>query len=100
MLCEYSNLGIAYKDSDFTVVITIVCWPKHNFFGAEIHLGSGVMKALLFFHRPSLLKCCFNFHWHYSSGKAQEDSDNTAMIAVARQNCGCYINYFSSFWLC
>ena len=105
VLCEYSNLGMAYKDSDFTVVITVICWLKRNF-GAEGHLGSGVMRALWFFHRPLLLKCCFNFHWHYSSGKAQEDSDNTAMIAVACAlthtcqnslwwwNCGCCINFF------
>jgi len=56
MLCEYSNLGIAYKDSDFTVVITIVCWPKHN---------SLVLKFTLVVELWELY--CFSIDHHCSS---------------------------------
>ena len=32
---------MSYKD--YTIVITLVCWPKRMIFGAETHLSGGVM---------------------------------------------------------
>ena len=103
VLCEYSNLGMAYKDSDFTVVITVICWLKRNF-GAEGHLGSGVMRALWFFHRPLLLKCCFNFHCITALERPKRilttlpwlllHVSHTCQNSLWWWNCGCCINLF------
>jgi len=34
--------------SDYTIVIALVCWCKPVIFGAETHLGGGVMGAFVF----------------------------------------------------
>ena len=47
---------MSYKDTDYTIMITLVCWPKWMNSGAETHLAGGVMSAFVS-HRPPLLEC-------------------------------------------
>ena len=47
---------MSYKDTDYTIMITLVCWPKWMNSGAETHLAGGVMSAFVS-HRPLLLEC-------------------------------------------
>jgi len=42
----FDYFGMSYKDSDYTIVIALVCWHKCMNFGAETHLGGGVMSLL------------------------------------------------------
>ena len=41
-------ITMSYKDSDYTIVIALMYRPKHIIFGAETHLGGGVMSAFIF----------------------------------------------------
>jgi len=41
----FDYFGMSYKDFDYTIVIALVCWHKCMNFGAEIHLGGGVMST-------------------------------------------------------
>jgi len=44
----FEYLAMAYEDSDYTTVITVVPKPNRIFFVAETHLGPGVMSAFVF----------------------------------------------------
>jgi len=43
----FDYLAMPYKDSDYTIVIALVCWPKRMNFGAETHLGGGGMSTFV-----------------------------------------------------
>jgi len=48
----FDYLAMSCKDSDYIIMIALMCWPKCMNFGAETHLGGGVMSAFVF---PSTL---------------------------------------------
>ena len=43
----FNNSAMAYKDSDYTEVITITRWPK-RYFWSWTHLGAEFMSAFVF----------------------------------------------------
>ena len=44
----FDYLATSHKDSHYTIMITLVCWSKCMNFGAETHLGVGVMSTFVF----------------------------------------------------
>ena len=60
-------LAMSYKDSDYTLMINIVCWPKRINFGVETHLDGGVMSTFVFPLTTIAQVTHFNVFWQYSS---------------------------------
>ena len=46
----FDYLEMAYKDSDYVIMIALVHWPKHMILGAETHLGGSYER---FCHIPT-----------------------------------------------
>jgi len=61
MMFDY--FGMSYKDSDYTIVITLVCWDKCMNFGAETRLGGGVMSTSVFPSTAIAQAPHFDVHW-------------------------------------
>ena len=65
---------MAYKDSVYTIVIAVMCWPKHT------HLGAGMLWS---FRWLPLRKCSLRLSLAVQlSGKPHEVSDHTAIITI------------------
>ena len=63
----FDYLAMSYKDFDYTIVIAVVCWPKRMNFGAETHLGGGVMSPFCLPVDRYCSSAHFDIHWQYSS---------------------------------
>ena len=75
------DLAMAYKDSDYTIVIAVICWPKCVFSVLNLTLVLE-LQVYLSSHRPPLLKRSLPLSLAVQlSGKAHEDSDYTALNA-------------------
>ena len=78
----FGYLAMSYKDSDYTVVIALVCWPKRmNFLVLKLTLGCRIMSAFVFPSTAIARAPRFNIILLIVqlSGKAHKDS---AMIAI------------------
>jgi len=74
---------MAYKYSDYTVVINFMHCPKHDF-GAETHLDGGGTSTLSSHLQPLLMRMLGLSLTLAAqlSGESHKNSDYTAMIAV------------------
>ena len=77
----FDYLATSHKDSDYTIMITLVCWPKCMNFGPETHLGVGDMSTFVF-PLGAIIRAIRISLAIQLSGKAHEDSDYTAMNTV------------------
>jgi len=62
----FDYLAMAYKDSDYTIMIVVVCWPKCIFWCRNSPWGWSYQC----FSLPVGCHClstCFDFHWQYNS---------------------------------
>ena len=59
----FDYFGMSYKDSDYTIVIALVCCHKCMNFGAETHLGGGVMSTFVFLLTAIAQAPHFDVHW-------------------------------------
>ena len=73
---------MSYKDSDHTIVIALVCWPKRMNFGAETHLGGGIMSAFAFLSTAIAWVPHFNVCWQYGSQERPTKILAPAMISI------------------
>jgi len=66
----FDNLAIAYKDSDYIIVIAVIHWPKRIFLVLKLILVLELW-VLLFSHWLPLLECSLQLLlaecWQYSS---------------------------------
>ena len=104
----FEYLGLAYRDSDDTAVIAIMYWPERKKLVLKLTLVVEIWP-LLSRHRPPLLKRSLRLPVAVPFiGKAHEDSNHTAVIAVVHWrlhaetpcwlSCECCNNVLSSFW--
>ena len=78
----FEYLGLAYRNSDYTAVIAIMPWPECKKLVLKLIFGGGDMSAFVspwlpLLERSLRLPVAVPF-----LGKAHEDSDHTAVIAV------------------
>ena len=78
----FDYLRMTCKDSDYTVVIAIMHLSSPYNFGGETHLGAGDTSAFVSPWPPLLERFVRQPVAVLFLGKAHEDSDQTAVIAV------------------
>jgi len=77
----FDYLGMGYKDSDYTVVVAIVHWPKHIILVLKLTMVE--LWAPLSSSWPPLLDHLFQLLLGVQPlGKAHKDADCTAMITI------------------
>ena len=103
----FDYLAMSFKDADYTIVITLVCDKNVWILVLKLTLVVGLWM-LLFSGWPPLLECpASTFICSILSGKANEDSDYTAIIAgvhwhlCAKTDAGGEVvsTVLASFWL-
>ena len=63
----FDYLAMSYEDSDYyTVVITLMCWHKHMFFGGEIHIDDEFTSTFVFPSTAIAQASCFVICLQYS----------------------------------
>ena len=63
---------MSYKDSDYTIVIALICWLEGMHFCAETHLDDGDFSVFVFPSTTIARVPHLNIFWKYSSQEGSQ----------------------------
>ena len=71
---------MSYKDSDYTIVIALICWLESMHFCAETHLDDGDFSVFVFPSTTIARVPHLNILWKYSSQETLSANVNPILI--------------------